>query len=149
MTTAPWAPRWALSEGRGPGVRLGDLEAVEKGTWGFPSSVASLPWGLSLWREQWFGDQQAGFQLANAFSGSEAGARCQPQASIQHRGNVAALFLALTPRLGFPFCRSFRCCLSNWAPTPGPEGLCSPHRRLSSPALWSCRAVARVQWGGE
>lgn len=53
-----------------------------KGNWGFPSPAAPPHWGLSLLRSSGLLNSRAGFQPANDFSGSEAGARCQPGCAI-------------------------------------------------------------------
>lgn len=73
------------------------------------------------------GNSPAGCDPADAFSGSEAIARGQPQ----HRPHTVATWLSfswhLPQSVGLPLRLFLHSCLCHWAPGAGPEGLYSWH----------------------
>lgn len=151
LSMDPMTVTWRLRPGTRLGLRLqGEALAVQLGRFGgrgrgkgrpafFPrcSLILRGPHstkGAVVRRTAGLASNQA-----NEFSGSEAGARCQPRYSISKPWRCCSLLLGAGPdkirRSGFPFRHSHRCCLSPWAPPGrlGPGGTYSP--QLFFPSL--------------
>ena len=142
LATAPWNPPWAPSPGRGPRCAAGEVwRPGGEGPADFPrcSLILRGPHstkGAVIRRTAGLASNQA-----NEFSGSEAGARCQPRYSISKPWRCCSLLLGADPdkiqRSGFPFRHSHRCCLSPWAPREvGSWGDLLTTALLPQPAPW-------------
>lgn len=92
-------------------------------------------------------DSRAGFPPAEKLSGSEAGARWQPQCAIPTPWKCRPL-LALAPKLGlsFPQLPPLCCCLSRWPQESGSRWNCAHRTGIAHLRLpGGGRSVARAQ----